>query len=521
MNILQVPDGTLTTSINPFLPATEYVPDGEPHVFGNRVYIYGSHDLADGTAVMCAGDYVCYSAALTDLAHWRYEGVIYRRDQDPFARMMTRRGGDKLGLKSHLFAPDVVEVHGRYYLYYGVAMSESGVAMAVADSPTGPFEYVGRVRYPESEKPSGWRDGKDGLDDGDMAFFGGRPAISRRGIRIKEFPYDPTLLLHEGRLFLYVGLLNCYVVELDTSDMRTVVKNESGGYATQVFRARPLKLVRDLMFGKAADAHFVNGPSIREIDGAFVLSYYAMGSGGFNGMYYATADQPQGPFAPAGPLVSLGNSRFRGQKSPADQTGNIHGGMFAVDGQWYQIYHRQTKAGRPACAVPLTRRADGGFEHAEHTSMGFSTEPLNAFRRWPAYMACHLTDHVGASGKNSPLIAQRAYDNTDGELPVVTRLRAGSIVGYKYFDFGADAVAGARVSIELDPASRGRVDIRLDDASTGPVVATIEVDGPLGTPVSFTAAMAPVRGVHAVYLVTHPEGPELGGLSQLAFGSAR
>ena len=31
-------------SYNPYLPSWEYIPDGEPHVFGDRVYIYGSHD---------------------------------------------------------------------------------------------------------------------------------------------------------------------------------------------------------------------------------------------------------------------------------------------------------------------------------------------------------------------------------------------------------------------------------------------------------------------------------------------
>lgn len=29
---------------NPYLPAWEYIPDGEPRVFGDRVYVYGSHD---------------------------------------------------------------------------------------------------------------------------------------------------------------------------------------------------------------------------------------------------------------------------------------------------------------------------------------------------------------------------------------------------------------------------------------------------------------------------------------------
>ncbi len=33
---------------NPYLPLYEYVPDGEPHVFGDRLYIFGSHDAFNG-----------------------------------------------------------------------------------------------------------------------------------------------------------------------------------------------------------------------------------------------------------------------------------------------------------------------------------------------------------------------------------------------------------------------------------------------------------------------------------------
>jgi hypothetical protein len=422
-------------------------------------------------------------------------------------------------MKSHLFAPDVVQVDEKYYLYYGVGVSESGIGVAVADSPIGPFEYVGRVRYPESEKPAGWRDGKDGINDGDMAFLGGRPAIGRRGIRFKEYPYDPALLLHDGRLFLYFGLLNCYVVELDPSDMRTVVKNATGGYATQIFRARPLRLAGDVLLGRHPDAHFVNGPSIREIDNEFVLSYYATGSGRFNGMYHAIADRPQGPFTPVGPLVSLGNARFRGQAAPTDHVGNIHGGMFCAGDRWYQIYHRQTKAGRSACAVPLTRKLDGGFEHAEHTSMGFSTRPLDAFKRWPAYMASHLTNRKGKSGSGSPVIVQRDFDCPDGALPVVSGLRSGTVVGFTYFDFGAEPSAGARVSLEINPASRGRVDVVLDDPLRGKVVATVEIDGQLGEWASYAASIPAVSGVHAVYLIARPDDRLLGDLSYLEFGS--
>ena len=33
---------------NPYLPRWEYIPDDEPHAFGDRVYVYGSHDRFNG-----------------------------------------------------------------------------------------------------------------------------------------------------------------------------------------------------------------------------------------------------------------------------------------------------------------------------------------------------------------------------------------------------------------------------------------------------------------------------------------
>lgn len=42
--------------MNPFLPLNEYIPGGEPHVFGDRVYLYGSHDKFNGDRY-CMNDY--------------------------------------------------------------------------------------------------------------------------------------------------------------------------------------------------------------------------------------------------------------------------------------------------------------------------------------------------------------------------------------------------------------------------------------------------------------------------------
>lgn len=520
---------TTEYSINPFLPPDEYIPDGEPRVFGDRVYVYGSHDLAGVRNGMCAGDYVCYSAPLDDLSDWRYERVVYERRQDPFALRMTERG-DRLGLKSHLFAPDVIELDGRYYLYYGVALERSGIAVAVADSPTGPFEYLGRVRYPEDDRPAGWRDDADGIADGDRAFAAGRPALGPLGIRMKDYPYDPALLVHDGRLFLYYGLGYCYVVELDRRDKRTVIRNpETGKYATQLFAGRPWSILAAMLLGRGPESQFVNGPSIREIDGRFWLGYYASGRGGFNGMCHAVASDPRGPFTPVGPLVSLGNAGFDGQGRPTDRVGNTHGGMFAVGDQWFQVYHRHTADGRQACATPLTRRPDGTFEHAEYTSQGFNAGPLPAFRRWPAYIACHLTDARGrgATRTRGPNVAERARvggpDRNDPAnediVSVVSGLTEGTVVGYKYFDFGDRAGAPATATIELNTESAGTVEVRLDDPVAGPVVAVIHAMPTGGRWSSFTTKLAAVAGTHAVYLTFHPEGTALGSLATIEFAS--
>ena len=87
----------MAQAFNPYLPGYEYIPDGEPRVVDGRVYVYGSHDRF-GAPMFCVNDYVCWSAPVDDLSAWRYEGVIYKRDQDP----LNRRGFRSL------YAPDMV-----------------------------------------------------------------------------------------------------------------------------------------------------------------------------------------------------------------------------------------------------------------------------------------------------------------------------------------------------------------------------------------------------------------------------
>ena len=150
---------------NPYLPSWEYVPDGEPHVFGDRVYIYGSHDAFNGP-VFCPGDYICYSAPVNDLTNWRYEGVIYKKTQDPV-------NGD-----GHmcLYAPDVTKgPDGRYYLYY-VLDKVNHISVAVCDTPAGKYEFLGNVHYKDGTL-LGTKEGDEPqfdpgvITEGDVTYF--------------------------------------------------------------------------------------------------------------------------------------------------------------------------------------------------------------------------------------------------------------------------------------------------------------------------------------------------------------
>ena len=132
---------------NPYLPSWEYVPDAEPYVFGDRVYVYGSHDFFNGD-VYCMGDYVCWSADVNNLGDWRYEGVILKTSDDP-------GNGD---LQGNLYAPDVtIGPDGRYYLYY-VLSTWGRVSVAVCDQPAGKYEFYGYVHY-EDGTPLGEKEG--------------------------------------------------------------------------------------------------------------------------------------------------------------------------------------------------------------------------------------------------------------------------------------------------------------------------------------------------------------------------
>lgn len=398
-------------AFNPYLPSWEYIPDGEPYVFGDRVYVYGSHDKFNAP-LFCWKDYVCWSAPVNDLSNWSCSGVIFRKNQDPM---------NKLGLRL-LFAPDVAQgPDGRFYLYYAYDFL-GAIGVAVCDTPDGQYEYYGHVHYA----------------DGTLL---GR----RKG---DEFPFDPGVLVDDDRrVYLYSGFAT--KVPFFLSGFHNL-KNSGGSVMELEEDMLTIKCGPKLLFprkglnGAFRDHAFFEASSIRKIDGKYVFVYSSANN---HELCYAVSDCPDGGFRYGGTLVDQGDLYLNGNTDESHATnylGNTHGGMVELNGQWYIFYHRQTNQhsySRQACAEPLERTPEGGFKQAEVTSCGLNGGPLKGIGRYPARIACNLWSKEGTARYDKPFnkrlhpyFTQRGRDTDTDSVQYIANMRSGSVAGFKYFD---------------------------------------------------------------------------------------
>ncbi len=339
---------------NPLLPLDEYIPDGEPHVFGNRVYLFGSHDEADGNSY-CPLDYAAYSASIDKLDEWRYEGIIYRKDQDP----------RNLDGTHALYAPDVTcGSDGRYYLYY-VLEGIDAIGVAVCDSPAGAYEYYGEVRMPEGDyekpiafDPSICHDGEHYYLSYGFSFNGSLPSMkltseNTKGAYVAELDQDMLTMKHEPRL---------------------VIPGFAHGNGT------------------GFEGHeFLEASSLRKFDD---LYYFIYSSQAQHELCYATSRYPDHNFTYKGILISNAD-KVSESDSYKNNYANNHGSIEKIKDTYYLFYHRHTygkQYSRQACGEVILRNDQGLFETAHITSQGLSTEPLAIHQKIPAALACIVYD---------------------------------------------------------------------------------------------------------------------------------
>ena len=479
---------------NPYLPLWEYIPDGEPYLFEDpdnpgkmRVYVYGSHDSL--IKEYCGREQVVWSAPEDDLSAWRYDGVIFESKKDAKGNWLyENQQGDIL------YAPDMTvrEENGKkvYYLFPNNQARGRKSMIAKSDRPDGPFEVCN------------WD-----------------PANPARTVGVLDF--DPAVFVDDdGRVYGYWGFERSYGAELDPNTMATV---------------RPgTEMVVDMVSARNQEGvfRFFEASSMRKIKDKYVFVYSRWTEEGEFGLpstnytlAYAWSDSPLGPFTYGGTIID-GRGRTVNPQGKVIETatpsGNTHGGILEIGGQWYVFYHRQCgtdEFSRQAMVAPIqvdVTEGPGGkvvISEGEYTSEGFAVNGLDPFGKYSAGIACWYTGPEPARQEYPNFVFSGSYVKPlrtgENSNPVVNNTN-GSVVGYKYFNFdSANGLGGLKLALEVLPEGiDGTIDIMVDspwEACGGKKIGSVrvmkEMPAKMRTVTADVAPLAKLKGKHAIYLV--------------------
>lgn len=481
---------------NPFLPLYEYIPDGEPHVFGDRVYLFGSHDK-EGGDTFCMLDYTVYSANINNLKNWRCEGVIYQAKQDPLYSPE----------RPYMYAPDVVQGNdGRFYLYYclsgkfGIGGYHGPISVAVCDTPAGKYQYLGIVRNPD-------------------------------GSPMKTYVcFDPAVMNDNGTIRLYYGTQYPYEEEPGFRDNPERIQQECdmfGKTAEEILNTPesvmgasmcildndmltvtepPKHIIPYAVKGTSFEEHpFFEASSMRKVG----MKYYFIYSSQQNHeLCYAVSDFPDKDFTFGGTIVSNGDIGYHGRKSEdrLNMTGTTHGSMIQIQNQWYVFYHRLTHKSdysRQACAERIVILPDGSIPQVEITSCGLNGAPLNASGSYPAVIACNITNGHMPHGSNSQYQEKFPHVTHQMQDRFIAEIENNTLIGYKYFHF-ASGQKNLKLKIRYQSTGYGLFRIYTDEERRQPA-GEIGIS-PSGIWTEAEAQISVPHGIRPLYLQYFGEG---------------
>lgn len=393
--------------MNPILPLNFYMPDGEPRIFGDTLYLYGSHDLYKGNNY-CLGELYCAYSKINDLKNFKLKKIL-----------TFESSGHSFEEAGSFQAPDCINYNGKYYLYVN-RMKSSRCDIAVSDSPLGPFKDYGFVQN------------KDGSPF-DLRFF------------------DPAIFIDDdNRIYLYTGfcpnkesrfanVANPYsqVLELD-KDMKTVLKG-------------PYNLIPGPL--KASGTSFKDHPffeasSLRKFNNKY---YFIYSSSKSHELAYAISDNPIKGFECKGTLISNANISFNNNLEYELPWGNNHGSIAKINDKYIIFYHRQTtgmETSRQAMAEFIQMDHNGLFSQAEMTTSGLEelhdNVIVNASRCTfikSDYSNPKLTVGINKVNEIVTILQDDVYENIH-----YVNIIKDAIIGFKYFNFKNSNILSINVS---------------------------------------------------------------------------
>ena len=291
-----------------------FTADPAGRVYGDRLYVYTSHDLPDATYWDMV-DWRLLSTA--DLATWKDHGSILRVKDFAWASRWA-------------WAPDAVQANGKFYLFVPVDRTKIGVA--VGETPEGPF--------------------KDAI---------GQPLIDHATMpEVGVEPIDPALLIDDdGQAYLYFGCRNLKVVKLEPSLTKLAGAVQSMTLLDP--EGNPIPVAAP---GKqpALPMGYGEAPHVFKREGRYYF-VYSNGWARESTVVYATGDSPTGPFTYVGKVM----------EHVACVT--HHASVLPFKGKWYVLYHTsELSAGnayrRAVCIDELTFDANGRINVLTATKQG-------------------------------------------------------------------------------------------------------------------------------------------------------
>ena len=222
---------------NPII-MNQFTADPAARVFGDRVYLYPSHDIpakeGHGRAGwFCMEDYHVFSSE--NLTDWTDHGIILSQNNVRWADSTTYS----------MWAPDCIFRNKKYYFYFPAIAKDTSygrgfsIGVAVSEKPAGPF-------------------------------------ITQAGPIRKVHGIDPCVFIDkDGQVYLYWALGKIYVAKLKDN--------------MQELASEP-RIISGL-----PDKGLIEGPFLFERNGIYYLTYPHV-SNTIERLEYATADNPMGPF---------------------------------------------------------------------------------------------------------------------------------------------------------------------------------------------------------------------------------
>jgi len=223
----------------------QFSADPTARVFGDKVYLYPSHDILakEGQGRpgwFCMADYHVFSSQ--NLTDWTDHGVIVSQNKVSWVKPDSYS----------MWAPDCISKNGKYYFYFPAPANDTtygrgfSIGVAVSDKPEGPF-------VPES-----------------------KPILGVHGI-------DPNVFIDkDGQAYIYYAARNIYVAKLKENMLDL---------------ASEPKIIENL-----PEKGLKEGPFLFERNGIYYLTYPHV-ENKIERLEYAISNSPLGPFKQAGVIM--------------------------------------------------------------------------------------------------------------------------------------------------------------------------------------------------------------------------